>query len=88
MNREIICSLLSAYVGIVSTPVHANDNPVVAECTTGTVALGHADYYIDRSVIGAPRARRLRSRPNILVPAVSRTLRPLPAIRLLIARPR
>jgi hypothetical protein len=88
MNREIICSLLCAYAGTVSTPAHGNDNEIVAECRTGTDGWGHADYYIDRSVVGAPRARRLRSRPNLFVPAAGRAVRPRPAMRLLIARPR
>jgi hypothetical protein len=88
MNREIICSLLSAYAGTVTTAVHDNDNAMVAECRTGTDAWGHADYYIDRSVAGAPRARRIRSRPNLFVPAAGRAMRPPLAMRLLIARRR
>jgi hypothetical protein len=88
MNREIICSLLSAYAGAVSIPACANDNAIVAESRTGTDIWEHADYYIDRSVIGAPRARRIRTRTNIFVPVASRAPLSLPAIRLRIARPR
>jgi hypothetical protein len=88
MNREIICSLLSVYAGTVSIPVHANDNAIVAECRTGTDAWGFVDYYADRATVGALRARPIRSRKDSFVPAAERALQPLPAIRLLIARPR
>lgn len=88
MNRRIICSLLSTFTGAVSMPVFANDNAIIAESREDASARGLAAYYLERGTTSAPRARRLKSRKNIFVPAADRSARPLPALRLLIARPR
>lgn len=88
MNRQIICSLLSTFTGTFSPPASANDNAIVAESHADASARGLAVYYLDRGVASVIRVRRPKSRQNIFVPAPGHAARPLPVLRLLIARPR